>query len=273
MKRRRKTIDEEERGYSWMDTYGDMVTLLLCFFVLIYSFSSLDAEKFHMLVRAFSGKNMSYNEIPMLNEIQAREDPIGIIDPMVNYNNRIEEDEIETEDSAGGAGDVGGDNNVDEEGEEDVAFDGLYESIKKYINDFDLGNQVSVVRIDRKILLRFNELALFNSGKADILPESVDTIKNIARIIGWNIECVKMVCIEGHTDIVPMTSKEFLDNWDLSTRRATNTLRLILDTGYIEPDKLSAMGYGEYRPIDTNDTPEGRANNRRVDIIIEKNDT
>ena len=121
MKRRRKTIDEEERGYSWMDTYGDMVTLLLCFFVLIYSFSSLDAEKFHMLVRAFSGKNMSYNEIPMLNEIQAREDPIGIIDPMVNYNNRIEEDEIETEDSTGGAGDVGGDDNVDEEGEEDVA--------------------------------------------------------------------------------------------------------------------------------------------------------
>ena len=71
-------------------------------FVLIYSFSSLDAEKFHMLVRAFSGKNMSYDEIPMLNEIQAREDPIGIIDPMVNYSNRIEEDEIETEDSAGG---------------------------------------------------------------------------------------------------------------------------------------------------------------------------
>ena len=102
-------------------------------------------------------------------------------------------------------------------------------------------------------------------------PESVDTIKNIAPgIIGWNIEYVKMVCIEGHTDVSTDDVKRIHDNWDLSTRRATNTLRLILDTGYIEPDKLSAMGYGEYRPIDTNDTPEGRADNRRVDIILEK---
>jgi len=266
--KRRKSSEEDERGYSWMDTYGDMVTLLLCFFVLIYSYSTIDAKKFQELIGALTGNYMSYREIPMLDEVEAREGPIGNIDPMVNYNNR-DDIVIEPEETS----ENGGIDIIDEESEGDIAFDELYENIKKYISDLDLEDKVSVIRSERTILLRFNEVALFNSGKADILPESVDIIKNIARIINWNIKYVKMVCIEGHTDNVPMTSKEFLDNWDLSTRRATNTLRLILETGFIEPDKLSAIGYGEYRPIDTNDTPEGRANNRRVDIILEKIDT
>jgi chemotaxis protein MotB len=79
-----------------------------------------------------------------------------------------------------------------------------------------------------------------------------------------------MVDIEGHTDTVPIHTAEFEDNWDLSVKRATNTLRILLDLAMIDETKLSATGYGEYQPIASNDTPEGRAENRRVDFVLNK---
>ena len=79
-----------------------------------------------------------------------------------------------------------------------------------------------------------------------------------------------MVHIEGHTDNVPIRNAMFEDNWDLSVKRATNTLRKVLEWGIIDEKMLSAVGYGEYQPIATNDTPEGRQLNRRVDFVLEK---
>lgn len=248
---RRKEEPEETSGYSWMDTYGDMVTLLLCFFVLLYSFSSIDAGKWQELVGAFS-RNYGAGEVVVFDESSIREDPITKIDPMVNFSNR---EELPS--------------NARQE-EINDAFDQLYENIRRYIRENAMENSLSVSRSDDAIYLRFNEMALFKSGKANILPESARTLEHVMQIIHLNLSSISSVRIEGHTDNVPMHNEEFSDNWDLSVKRATNTLRLVLATGLFEEKMLSAVGYGEYQPIATNTTVEGRAQNRRVDFVLMK---
>lgn len=250
---KRQEAPEEENGYSWMDTYGDMVTLLLCFFVLLYSFSSLDSKKWEQLVGAFSrtGAPMA---IETLDVVAVREGPIANIDPMINYNNRAETAQAQ---------------NVQQIVIDDT-FDQLYQNIKTYIEANSLEGELSVIRTEEVIVLRFNEVALFNSGEAVILPESGETLMHIIKIIDDNISSISRVNIEGHTDNVPISNFKYEDNWDLSVKRATNTLRKVLELGIIDETMLSAVGYGEYQPIATNTNSEGRQMNRRVDFVLEK---
>jgi chemotaxis protein MotB len=251
----KKTEPEEERsGYSWMDTYGDMVTLLLCFFVLLYSFSTLNEAKAKELVSAFSG-TYGASAIQAFDITDVKEDAIRI-DQMVDFETRNKKQQ---DDEQSGL-----------QEEVDKAFDELYRRIVLYIEQNNLGGQMSVSRTEDVIILRFREIALFDSGSATIRPESAETLKHFVRIITDNIGAISMVDIEGHTDTVPIHTAEFEDNWDLSVKRATNTLRILLDMALIDETKLSATGYGEYHPVATNDTPEGRAENRRVDFVLNK---
>lgn len=252
---KREEPEEEGSGYSWMDTYGDMVTLLLCFFVLLYSFSSLDAGKQQQLVNAFSGTAGDF-EVVAFNAATIRENPITDIDSMVNIESRgqktpsLNAQQVEINDT----------------------FDQLYMKIKTYIQDNSLEGSLGVSRNSESIFLRFNEMALFDSASADIRPESIPILEHIMQIIKLNIVSISSVQIEGHTDNVPISNVKFEDNWDLSVKRATNTLRLVLSTGLLDEKMLSAVGYGEYHPIATNDTAEGRAQNRRVDFVLMKAD-
>jgi chemotaxis protein MotB len=91
----------------------------------------------------------------------------------------------------------------------------------------------------------------------------------MAAIFADNMELIEMIKIEGHTDNVPISTFRYPSNWELSVSRAVNTLRYILDTGLVEKEKISAVGYSEYHPVDTNDTIEGRASNRRVDFVVQ----
>lgn len=254
--------EEESGGYSWMDTYGDLVTLLLCFFVLLYSFSTLSESKAQELVQAFSG-SYGASAIQAFDITEVKEDAIRI-DSMVDFRTRGSETQ--------------GEEMSQTEQQElealqeliNIAFDELYQKIVLYIKDNDLGGQMSVSRTEDVIILRFNEIALFDSGSATIRPESAETLNHFIQIITENINAISMVDIEGHTDTVPIHTAEFEDNWDLSVKRATNTLRILLDSALIEETKLSATGYGEHQPIASNDTPEGRAENRRVDFVLNK---
>ncbi len=260
MKRKRDDPEEGGSGYSWMDTYGDMVTLLLCFFVLLYSFSSMDSAKWQALVGAFAGTS-EVSAIPSFDVNTAREEPINQIDPMVNYENREKETQQSKIDAA----------NAKRKEINDI-YDRLYASIRTYIDENGLQNQMNVMKTDDAIILRFGEIALFNPGQANILPKSRETMAHMVDIIAQNEKAIKMVSIEGNTDNVPIHNAQFTDNWDLSVKRATNALRLVLSTGKISETKISAIGYGEYQPIDSNATSEGRSRNRRVDFVLKKAD-
>ncbi|NLF34893.1 MAG: hypothetical protein GX585_02890, partial [Clostridiales bacterium] len=160
-----------------MDTYGDMVTLLLCFFVLLYSFSSVDAEKWKELVGAFSGR-YGAGEVIAFDVPSVREDPIDKIDPIVNYENRYE-------DASAGAG------QSRIEGE----FSQLYQVILQYIQENGLGDSLSVSRTEEAIYLRFNEMALFQPGRADILPASREILEHVLQVIHLNSASISAVKI------------------------------------------------------------------------------
>ena len=254
MARGRKPPDDEGGGYNWMDTYGDLVTLLLCFFVLLYAFSSIDAEKWQELVGAFTGNTVT--TIEELDTKTVKEDAI-IIEGVEK-----DEDEDEAEELEEAANVV-----VDEYEDE---FDALYQAIRYYISINDLETKISVNKDDEVIVVRFLEVVLFNSGKAIILDEGREVLNHIISIIAENDEAIQMLRIEGHTDDVPIHTSEFESNWELSMARANAALKVFIEADVLDMGKLSAAAYGEYQPVDSNDTAEGRASNRRVDFVIEK---
>ncbi len=222
----------EEGAPAWMNTYGDMVTLMLTFFVLLFSFSTINAKKWKEIVVSFSG-------------VSALEGGSGLADGSA------------LPPEAGGLSDNA------------KKFSELYEQIKGHIDEKGLEASLEVKSDGTLITLTMKDSALFDSGKATIKSESVKIISDIMEIIQKYDGSIRMMRIEGHTDNRPISNAAFSSNWDLSVSRAVNVLEFLLNDSRISPDKLSATGYGEYHPVDTNDTAEGRAKNRRVDFIIE----
>lgn len=242
-----KKPEESKSGApEWMVTYGDMVTLLMCFFVLLFAFSEIDAQKFEAVMKSFqgsagvleSGKSLSEDELvfdaspendttPETTEAE----PIEVIEQMLQE--------------------------AKEELEE--AFEG---------NEFEADIVIEI--LENKLVIRLKNNVLFDSARADIKPEALDILAIIGEVLQGEVFTDSLVKIEGHTDDVPINTLRFPSNWALSAARATSVLNYFVDTLDFSQERLSIAGYAEFRPIDTNLTEEGRANNRRVEITIEK---
>lgn len=239
-KRRSSSSEDEGGGANWMDTYGDLVTLLLCFFVLLFAFSSIDKIKWQALVSAFAGTPTM--TIQPIDPSQAMSQPITLMP--------------RTEDA--------------ESQEESQQLFELYQDIKEYLNENKITAELSVNYETLVILMRFDEKVFFESGKADVLPDAFPMLDALADILSLSDDKYSKIRIEGHTDNVPINTAEFKNNWRLSGARALNVHEyLVIGTGKIAPERSSATGYGEYSPVGDNSTPEGRAENRRVDFFIE----
>jgi chemotaxis protein MotB len=115
------------------------------------------------------------------------------------------------------------------------------------------------------LVISLREVGFFESGSAEIRASSMPAFERLANLLGESDSDIR---IEGHTDNVPIHNSRFASNWDLSTARATATIRLLIVNYGFDPQRLTAAGYAEYRPIATNETPEGRAMNRRVDVVV-----
>ena len=124
---------------------------------------------------------------------------------------------------------------------------------------------VAVRETPEGLIISLREVGFFESGSADIRSSSLPAFERLANLLR---ESNSDLCIEGHTDNVPIHNPRFASNWDLSTARATTTIRLLIVKYGFDPKRLSAAGYAEYRPLATNLTPEGRAMNRRVDVVV-----
>ncbi|WP_417224463.1 OmpA/MotB family protein [Achromobacter spanius] len=129
----------------------------------------------------------------------------------------------------------------------------------------DLGKSVDVIINEQSVSFRISNELLFPSGQATLSPSGLDVIKRLATILNKNGHPVS---VEGHSDPVPIQTRQFASNWELSTSRATSVLRELVRDG-VSPDRLRAVGYAETRPIESNDTPAGRAANRRVELIMD----
>lgn len=213
---------------SWQTTYSDLVTLLLCFFVLLYSFSSLDAMKFRQVVSAL-------------------QQSLGILDGGKTI----------VDDTMG----IGGQQlDMDWQQLETVRLE-----LQRFIDDRNLKDVVSLEKEDRGLKLSFQGKVLFDLGRADLRPEAMGALNEVAEMIKtWP----NHVRVEGHTDDLPIENQRFPSNWELSVARAVRVLRFLVEEQGIDPKRVSAVGYGEYRPILDNDSMENRAKNRRVDLVI-----
>ena len=226
---RRKSEEVKKGAPEWMATYGDLVTLLLCFFVLLFSFSTIDNNKFKAIIQSMQGS------LGVLDS-----GVIVQIDPLIST--------------------FPGDTDAEEE-----KFVKINEQVNNFIEENNLENSVTLILDERGLLIRLLDATLFDSGKAEIRNEAKFIIERISDIIK---QSGKSIRIEGHTDNMPINTYKFPSNWELSTTRAVNVLKYLIELKSIEPYRLSAVGYGEYHPIDTNDTSEGRQKNRRVDMMI-----
>jgi chemotaxis protein MotB len=213
--------------------------LLLCFFVLLFSFSSIDAKKFEAIIQSFSGAlgvldgGTTVQDAPMLDS--------GLMDE-----------------------------NTSSEVLEMQNFQKLEETIQEYLNENQLSESVTVLEEEAGLLLRFQDNILFDSGSADLKPESLEIMSYIAQLLNAEDFEDKFISIEGHTDNVPMNSPRYPSNWELSVGRSSNVVRFLVENNNMDPKRISASGYSEYHPVAPNDNAENRAKNRRVDILILK---
>ena len=217
-----------------MTTYGDLITQILIFFVLLFSFSNVDRDKFTAAMLSLQGS-------------------LGIIDGGMT----LQEGDLMEQ------GEIG---EIMISVQEQRVFELLHERVEEIISEDDL-NGIQVNLDERGLVIRFVEGVLFDSGKADIKNEARAILDKIAPLL---IDTHRHIRIEGHTDNLPINTREFPSNWELSTARAVNVVKYFIEKHNFSPYILSAAGYGEYRPIAPNDSDKNRALNRRVDIIILK---
>jgi chemotaxis protein MotB len=146
---------------------------------------------------------------------------------------------------------------------------GTYDNLVKDLkNEIEKG-EIKVTQMQNRLTVNLVEKILFDSGRAEVKPEGKTVLQKVGNIL--NSVKDKEIRIEGHTDNVPIggvLQQRFPTNWELSTQRATNVLRFLQDKVGIKGERLSAVGYGEFRPISSNETPEGRSENRRIEIVL-----
>mgnify|MGYP000879209293 FL=1 len=227
---------EEEKTDGWLNTYADMVTLLLTFFVLLYSFSTVDVQKFRAIMTAFQGT-------------------LGVLDggKIITPDASINDASLELDSTL----------NVSQRNIEQIQA--LMEQMQALVAAGQLPGTVELIHEERGLVVRFADRAFFDLGKADIRPDAQPVLHEIAEILR---PLKNHVRVEGHTDTLPISTERFPSNWELSTARATSAIRFLIEEKNMSPERLSAAGYGEHRPVDSNDTIEGRARNRRVDLVI-----
>jgi chemotaxis protein MotB len=245
---------------EWMPTWTDMVSLLFCFFVMLYAMSDINEDKFREMIQSFGGRTIMNigNPEPLVGNP-------GILDgtpPQVPGSTDSQEDlddpeslnEDPSNPSTGTTGDM----------------EGFADGVRTYLAASQYADMIevtfSVDRLGEFINITFADGLLFPSGSAVLNRVAMDVLDFIAEELdkmSWS-----RIVVVGHTDNVPMRSALFPSNWHLSSARATSVLLYLLDIGIVTPFNISAEGRGEYHPIASNDTAEGRAQNRRVELLI-----
>ncbi|MFS8500217.1 MAG: flagellar motor protein MotB [Caldicoprobacter sp.] len=254
MARKRRAKKSSGGVAEWFTTYSDMVTLLLTFFVMLYSFSIIDMQKWEAVVESLRGSigilegGASISDIPGVNQ-----SGISPVDLEKLVGNKMQE----------GHGKQKNIGQVD-------PFLKLYEQMSQYIAQNKIPAQLELSPTQTEILIRFKDYVLFDVGKAELKPEAKEILDRIANILLNYIDQIDRVRVEGHTDTQPINTIFYPTNWELSADRAIKVVRYFQEKHGFPGNKLSGEGYGEYYPIASNETEEGRAKNRRVDVQIVK---
>ncbi|BDV44043.1 flagellar basal body stator protein MotB [Geotalea uraniireducens] len=243
----------------WLVSYGDLLTLLFAVFVVLYAMSQADKKKTEEVMQSIQqafGMSVAGSQGAKLNVI-----PSNRIDPIPSIKSAPAS--ISTQQK--GVSNHSGIKITATENE----FKRIKSSIEAYLIKEGKTDKVIVDITRRGLVISLKEAGFFDSGSAKVKQQSISVIATIARSLAIYANELR---IEGHTDNIPIRTSQFRSNWELSSARANNIMHLLTEAYGLEPERMSTVGNGEYRPIDTNDTPEGRAKNRRVDIVVLNSD-
>ncbi|MBF0210636.1 MAG: flagellar motor protein MotB [Desulfamplus sp.] len=228
---------------EWMATFSDLVTLLMCFFVLMYAMSTTQQETFKELVESLR----SALGVTVVPEAGSRE---GLTMQPVPAETPAEEQKI---DEMGGM--------IQKDLEEVVS------EVRELVMFNKLGGLVTATQGDMGAVITMTDMLLFEQGGATLSDMGIDVLRKIASVLSRLAYHVK---VKGHTDNVEVKNNElYPSNWELSAARASAVVRLLVESG-LNPKYISAEGYAEFKPVATNDTPDGRSRNRRVEIVYDR---
>ncbi|MBE9532460.1 MAG: OmpA family protein [Proteobacteria bacterium] len=238
MARRRKVVEETENHERWFVSYADFITLLFAFFTVMYALSTVNEQKYKdmsdSLSDAFSSGNIGAGVAGDGEQVDV---PAYREDPTLGYMTSSFK----------------------------KTFSGDYRRVQSNLSELEADKKININIERRGVVVSLLEQGVFSSGDAALLPGSLAVIDEIAATLKGLPNQIK---VEGHSDNIPIHNDDFSSNWELSSARALNILMYMVNTHNMDPTKYSATGYGEFRPIADNDTTEGRAMNRRVDIVL-----
>lgn len=222
-------------GANWMDTYGDMVTLLLCFFVLLFSMSTLDQRKWELLVQSFNPES-----VPTVTQTDGNKGPNA--DPAAAAEAQKDIDQQMNE---------------------------LYEKLQEYVEQQEAGENISVTQGDGYIFIAFNDVIFFDGNSAVLRDAGKLVLNDIGGLLAPEAGAIDELRILGHTarETADEPNNARVDR-TLSSNRAVEVLIYLQDMDLIDPARLVSVGYGEWRPVSGNGDGAERARNRRVEMII-----
>lgn len=239
-------FDRKKTHQPWLITFADMTLVILILFVLLYSYSETDLEKFESVMGSFQQHSM-------MDGGSGPFDSEGLDD---------EFDEL----TKGGT-------TVPQDLEEQFAemikreknIKEILHYVHTYATEHDLEDKMTVTPTEKGIEVVLPEIMLFRSGQADLLEEAIAFLDDMAPLLA---DISNSIEVEGHTDNRPIETVRFPSNWDLSTARANEVIRYLIEVHNLQPERFKAVGYGEYEPIASNKTEEGKSKNRRVVMVI-----
>ncbi len=253
---RKKRQEEHENHERWLISYADFITLLFAFFVVMYAVSSVNEGKYRVLSDSLSAafsdpaRSMSPIQVGQISRGQGSSEVgegegSGILSlpqiPNLSENQTVEDHKQGVE-----------------------VLNDISSLIEGTLSEFIERGDIEITRNDLWVEIDIKSRVLFPSGMATLHPEAIKILRSLSAILK---SYKNPIHVEGFTDSIPINTIIFPSNWELSASRAASVVHLFTQTG-IDPARMAAIGYGQYRPIASNDTPEGRSRNRRVVLVV-----
>lgn len=262
-------MDEQEEVKpglpAYMGTFADLMSLLMCFFVLLLSFAEMDATKFKQIAQSLEKAFGVQREVPAISPPMGTSPIFDKFSPgkpeptvldQVKQQTSNDDPKLRT-------------HTAEAQKSVEQQVDALAAEVARQLSKELEQGSMQLEKGNRKLVIRIEERGSFGSGSSELARSFVPAVERIGAALA---KLPGEISIEGHTDNIPIRTARFQSNWDLSASRAASVANALLDAGAITSDRLRLQGYAETRPRVDNSTPENRAQNRRVEIIVDLNE-
>jgi chemotaxis protein MotB len=260
----------------WMATFADMMSLLMCFFVLLLSFAEVDAVRFKKMAESMKDAFGVQREIPVTEVVQGtsvimqefspgKPEPT-VMDDIRQQTTDVEKEYLKVEEGAQEKMDLDA-AKAAMQAKLEAEVQAQAKELKEMLDKEIASGMLEVETENTKIIIRIQEKGSFPSGSANLNPEFFDVISKITSVIATT---PGKIIVAGHTDNIPISTKRFRSNWELSSARAVTVVHAMLSNAAIDENRFMIQGYADAQPLVPNDSKEHRALNRRVELIIQR---